>query len=75
MVGNAFNPSTGEAEVGRYLGFQGLVYIVSSRIARSMYRKHVSKKKNTQTNKNADLEQRRPGHTYNPNSWAVEAGG
>lgn len=52
-----------------------LVYIVSSRIARSMYRKHVSKKKNTQTNKNADLEQRRPGHTYNPNSWAVEAGG
>jgi hypothetical protein len=62
MVAQAFNPSTQEAEAGRFLSSRpSLVYKVSSRTARATQRNPVSKnqkqtnkqqQKNKQTNKN-----------------------
>jgi hypothetical protein len=52
--GANFNPSTLEAEAGRFLSFEAsLVYKVSSRTARATQRNPVSKnQKEKQTNKN-----------------------
>jgi hypothetical protein len=48
MVAHAFNPSTWEAEAGRFLSFEAsLAYKVSSRTARAIQRNPVSKKQNT----------------------------
>jgi hypothetical protein len=47
MVAHAFNPSTWEAEAGRFLSSEAsLVYKVSSRTARATQRNPVSKNKN-----------------------------
>jgi hypothetical protein len=43
LVVHAFNPSTWEAEAGRFLSSRPLVYRVSSRIARATQRSPVSK--------------------------------
>jgi hypothetical protein len=53
MVAHAFNPSTREAEAGRWISeFEGsLVYKVSSRTARATQRNPVSKKKQQQQQK------------------------
>jgi hypothetical protein len=46
MVAHAFNPSTWEAEAGRFSEFEAsLVYRVSSRTARATQRNPVSKNK------------------------------
>jgi hypothetical protein len=46
VVVHAFNPSTREAEAGRFLEFEAsLVYKVSSKTARVIQRNPVSKKK------------------------------
>jgi hypothetical protein len=51
-VTHAFNPSTWEAEAGRFFEFEAsLVYRVSSRTARAIQRNPVSKKTKKQTNK------------------------
>jgi hypothetical protein len=49
VVAHAFNPSTWEAEAGR---FMSLVYKVSSRTARAIQRNPVSKKQQQQQQKN-----------------------
>jgi hypothetical protein len=46
MVAHAFNPSTWEAEAGRFLSSRLLVYKVSSRTARAIQRNPVSENKN-----------------------------
>jgi hypothetical protein len=52
VVAHAFNPSTWEAEAGRFSEFKAsLVYRVSSRTARATQRNPVSKNKTKQTNK------------------------
>jgi hypothetical protein len=45
MVAHAFNPSTREAEAGRFLSEAILIYRVSSRPARATQRNPVSKNK------------------------------
>jgi hypothetical protein len=50
VVAHAFNPSTQEAEAGRFLSSRPLVYKVSFRTARAIQRNPVSKT-NKQTNK------------------------
>jgi hypothetical protein len=55
MVAHAFNPSTREAEAGRFLFKASLVYRVSSRISRATQRNPVSenqKKKKKKKKKN-----------------------
>jgi hypothetical protein len=57
VVVHAFNPSTWEAEAGRFLSSRpeleaSLVYKVSSRTARAIQRKPVSKNKTKQNKKN-----------------------
>jgi hypothetical protein len=51
MVANAFNPSTREAEAGRFLSFEAsLVYKVSSRTARAIQRNPVLKNQKKKNN-------------------------
>jgi hypothetical protein len=53
VVAHAFNPSTWEAEAGRFLTSRlaSLVYRVHSRTARAIQRNPVSKNKQTKNNK------------------------
>jgi hypothetical protein len=52
VVAHVFNPSTQEAEAGGFLSSEAsLVYKVSSRTARAIQRKAVSKQNKTKQNK------------------------
>jgi hypothetical protein len=52
-MAHAFNPSTWEAESGRFLEFEAsMVYKVSSRTARAIQRNPVSKTKQNKTKQN-----------------------
>jgi hypothetical protein len=59
MVAHAFNPSTWEAEAGRFL---------SSRIARATQRNHVSKKQKNK-NKNKTPKSKQNKTKQNKNFW------
>jgi hypothetical protein len=55
VVAYAFNPSTWEAEAGRFLSFEAsLVYRVSSRTARAAQRNPVSENKNKKDHAHSD---------------------
>jgi hypothetical protein len=52
VVTHPFNPSTWEAEAGKFLEFEAsLVYRVSSRTARAIQKNPVSKQNKTKQNK------------------------
>jgi hypothetical protein len=55
VVAHAFNPSTPEAEAGRFLRSR-LVYKVSFRTARAIQRNPVSEKNKTKQNKQTNLK-------------------
>jgi hypothetical protein len=63
VVVHAFNPSTREAEAGRFEFKANLVYRVSSRTARAIQRNHVSKKKIMLSMV-----------AFSPSAWNIEAG-
>jgi hypothetical protein len=67
VVANAFNPSTWEAEAGRFLEFEGsLVYKVSSRTARATQRNPVSKSKKKKKKKSWPPSQMVVAHAFDP---------
>ena len=66
MVAHAFNPSTWEAETGRFLKFgASLIYRVSSRTARAIQRNPVLKNQKTNKQKNKQTKKKKPKNQKN----------
>jgi hypothetical protein len=69
VVAHAFNPSTGEAEAGRFLSFEAsLVYKVNSRTARATQRNPISKNQNQNQKKKKKKPKTKIQNSYTPYS-------